>query len=213
MNARRDIIGRVLRASTSGFDCGIHSNKIDERHSFGAFVKVIVARGGAQAIGLIHAIKIVDDPLVRELVMSANIDNSTLMDQRDNRMVPVETCVINVGYMLADGTMIHSLPPRPPLSLTEVELCTVEEICQFTARYDFFRLVLNASEVSPDDLLATSLAYAADCHYALSSHREGEQMAMQRRYDFMVGAGRELARLLANDVRRLSHILELIRPI
>lgn len=212
MEGRQDIVGRVLRASTSGFDCGIHSNKIDERHSFGAFVKVLVARGGAHAIGLIHAIKIVDDPLVRELVMSANIDNSTLMDQRDNRMVPVETCVINVGYMLERQTMIHSLPPRPPLSLTEVELCSVEEVVAFTSSFDFFRLVLNAGDVSPDDLLATALRYAADDHYRAAYPREGETAALERRYTFLVEAGRELARMLANDTRRLAHILALIRP-
>ncbi len=198
----RDMIGRVLRASTTGFDCGIHSNRLDERHSFGEFVKVRVAKGGFDAVGLIHAIRIVDDPLVRELVMSANIDNSTLMDQRDNRMVPVETAVINIGYIdLNNRTIVHSLPPRPPLSLAEVELCTAEEVYYFTQRQDFFRLVLNASDVSPDDLMAAALRNAAGIY------------PEDERYAFLVACGRQLARLLPNDTRRLSYILELIRPV
>jgi len=197
----QDVIGRVLRASTSGFDCGTHSNRIDERHTFGAFVKVRVANStrSCDAIGLIHTIRIDDDPLVRELVMAMNVDNSTLLDQRDNRMVPVETCVLNVGY-IEGGVVVHSLPPRPPLSLSEVSLCTGEEVYEFTRRCDFFRLVLNASEVASDDLLAAALRYAS------WAYPENE------RYDFMVRCGRHIARLLANDLKRLSHVLTLIRP-
>jgi hypothetical protein len=56
----------VLRASTTGFDCGTRSNRIDDRHSFGAFVKVPVSDDGQiQAIGVIHTIRIDDDPLAR----------------------------------------------------------------------------------------------------------------------------------------------------
>lgn len=197
----RDLVGRVLRASTSGFDCGTHSTRIDDRHTFGAFVKVRVASGSrpCDAIGLIHTIRIDDDPLVRELVMAMNVDNSTLLDQRDNRMVPVETCVLNVGY-LEGGIFIQSLPPRPPLSLSEVTLCNAQEVYQFTQRCDYFRLVLNASEVASDDLLAAALQYAR------WAYPESEQ------YDFMVRCGRHIARMLANDLKRLSHILTLIRP-
>jgi hypothetical protein len=197
----REIVGRVLRASTSGYDCGTHSTRIDDRHTFGAFVKVRVANSNhpCDAIGLIHTIRIDDDPLVRELVMAMNVDNSTLLDQRDNRMVPVETCVLNVGY-IEGRSIVHSLPPRPPLSLAEVRLCTAEEVYYFTQRCDFFRIVLQASEVASDDLLAAALRYAA------GAYPENE------RYQFMVRCGRHIARLLANDLKRLSHILTLIRP-
>ena len=70
----------------------------------------------------------------------------------------------------------------------------------FTQQYDFFRLVLNAPEVASDDLLAASLRYAS---FAYPEHE---------RYDFMVKSGRYVARLLANDLKRLSYILTLIRP-
>lgn len=194
------IVGRVLRASTTGFDCGTRSNKIDDKHNFGAFVKVPISDDGAVcAIGLIYAIRIDDDPLARELVMAASIDQSTLMDQRDNRMVPVEICALNVGYSY-NGAMVHSLPPRPPLSLSEVILCHAEEVYDFTQRCDYFRLVLHASEVPSDELISAALRYAS---YA---YPENE------RYDFLVKCGRTLATLLANDLKRLSHVLTLIRP-
>lgn len=192
-------IGRVLRASTMGFDCGAHSAEI-ERQTFGAFVKSNIAdNGSVYAIGLIYAVRIDDDPLVRQLVMSNNVSNSTLMDQRMNRMVPVEACVVNVGYCHM-GEMIHALPPRPPLTLSLVELCTADEIYAFTQKCDFFRLVLNAAEVPSDDLLAAALRYAS------WSYPDNE------RYDYLVKCGRQIARLLNHDLRRLSHLLALIKP-
>jgi hypothetical protein len=200
MQATTTAVGRVLRASTTGFDCGTRSNKIDEKHSFGAFVKAPISDNSEEcAIGLIYAIRIDDDPLARELVMANYLDNSTLMDQRDNRMVPVEVCVINVGYCYG-GMMWHSLPPRPPLSLTEVVLCDAGEVYEFTQRCDYFRLVLNASEVPADELLAAALRYAS------YGYPEKE------RYDFLVKCGRNLAVLLSHDLKRLSHLLQLIRP-
>jgi len=200
METMSSIVGRVLRASTTGYDCGTRSNKIDDKHNFGAFVKVPISdTDDVCAIGLIYAIRVDDDPLARELVMAASVDNSTLLDQRDNRMVPVEICVINIGYSY-NGMMFHSLPPRPPLSLSEVVLCDADEVYTFTQRCDYFRLVLNAGEVPSDELISAALRYAS---YAYPK---------QEQYDFLVKCGRTLASLLANDLKRLSHVLTLIRP-
>lgn len=197
---RRDLVGRVLRASTTGFDCGTRGSRIDEKHIFGSFVKVPIAEDmTAYAIGLIYAIRIDDDPLARELVMASIVDNSALLDQRENRMVPVEIAVINVGYSI-NGEIIHALPPRPPLSLSEVQLCTADEIYRFTHRFDYFRLVLSASEVASDELLAAAVRYSS---WAYSD---------DERYDFLVRCGRQLAGLLSHDLKRLSRVLALIRP-
>ncbi|MDX2160839.1 MAG: hypothetical protein SF162_05895 [bacterium] len=197
---KRYIVGRVLRASTTGFDCGTRSSKIDEKHTFGSFVKVpITDDESVCAIGLIYAIRIDDDALARELVMASAVDNIALIDQRENRMVPVEIGVINVGFRFKDA-MIQSLPPRPPLSLSQVELCSADEVHQFTERFDFFRLVLNAKEVPSDELLAAALNYA--CY----AYPEADQ------YGFRVRCGRQLAMMLSNDLKRLNHLLALIKP-
>lgn len=198
--AQRNRVGRVLRASTTGFDCGTRGSKIDELHTFGAFVKVPISDSDLVcAIGLIYAIRIDDDPLARELVMASYVDNNALLDQRENRMVPVEICVINVGYTY-NGQMIHSLPPRPPMSLCEVDLCDSDEVYRFTQRMDFFRLVLGAKEVPSDELMAAALRYAS------WAYPENE------RYNFLVRCGRCLAGLLSHDLKRLAHLLELIKP-
>jgi len=197
---RQHIVGRVLRASTTGFDCGTRGSKIDELHTFGAFVKVAISEDeAAHAVGLIYAIRIDDDPLARELVMASFVDNNALLDQRENRMVPVEICVINIGYMV-NGQMIHSIPPRPPMSLCEVELCESNEVYDFTQRMDFFRLVLSAKEVPSDELMAAALRYASWAY------------PEQERYEFLVRCGRKLAGLLSHDLKRLAHVLELIKP-
>lgn len=196
-------IGHVLRASTNGFDFGTRGNEIDERHSFGSFVLAEVAQGNdvCFAVGLIYAIRIADDPFVRELVMASEVRETTLLDQRKNRLIPIETLVLNVGYVYEDGRITHSLPPRPPLSLTQVHLMPPDWVRAFAAQQDYFRLVLNAGEVPSDDLLAASIRYAAAFH-----HDENE------RYDFLVACGRHIARLLTGDLKRLSHLLALIRP-
>jgi hypothetical protein len=104
MAVQNDIVGRVLRASTRGFACGTHSIRIDEKHTFGAFVKVPVANDrSSHVIGLIYSVEIKDDQLVSELVMADSVDGNVLRDQRENRMVPVEISVLNIGHMNSAG--------------------------------------------------------------------------------------------------------------
>lgn len=195
-----DVVGRVLRASTRGYACGTHSRRIDARHDFGAFVKVPVANhSDLYTIGLIYSVEIKDDLLINELVMAESVDSNILRDQRENRMIPVEISVLNVGYGLKDR-FVHSLPPRPPMSLSQVRLCTAEEVYFFTQSPNFFRLVLSATEVPSDDLLAAMIRYAAEAYHP------------DERYDFTVRVGQELTRMISGDTRRLSAILGLIRP-
>jgi hypothetical protein len=198
-------VGRILRASTRGFDCGTHSKEIGEQHDFGAFVKVPIANtdrdeGFIHAIGVIYKVEIKDDQLISELVLGEAVPDMVLRDQRENRMIPVEIKVVNVGFMVGQN-IIHSMPPRPPMSLSDVDVCTADEIYRFTQRPEFFRLILNASEVPSDDLVAASIRYAAWKAYADNAER----------YAFHVRCGQQLAREVS-DLKRLSHILNLIRP-
>lgn len=194
---QQPVIGSVLRASTMGFVCGTRSQDI-EHPSFGAFVRTQHDRD-TEVIGLIYAISIDDDPLVRQLILANNMNQATTRDQRENRMVPVEISVVNIGY-IQGGRVYHNLPPRPPLSLDPVQLCDDACIRNFTSRFDFLRLVLNTNEVPTEELVAAALLHAA------SARPESE------RYSFLVAAGRQLAGLLAHDLPRLQHLLRLIKP-
>ena len=198
-------VGRILRASTRGFDCGTHSREIGQQHDFGAFVKAPIANtthaeGQIHTIGIIYKVEIKDDQLVNELVLGESVPDMILRDQRENRMIPVEIKVINVGFQRGDA-LFHSLPPRPPMSLSDVDLMLPDEVKRFTQSPDFFRLLLNAAEVPTDDLIAASIRYAA-----LEAYRDDEE-----RYAFHVRCGQQLARDVG-DLKRLSHLLNLIRP-
>jgi hypothetical protein len=191
-------IGRVLRASTDGFTCGTRSQDIFHP-SFGSFVMTSHEDGEMAVVGLITAIRIDDDPLVRQLIMANGLNQSALRDQRENRLVPVEIDVLNIGYV-HQGSVFHYLPPRPPLSLDVVYLCDAESVEYFTQKMDFLRLIVNASNVSTVDLLGASLRKAADARPSGSQH------------EFLVRAGRQLAGLLSHDMSMLQYVLGMIRP-
>lgn len=120
-------IGRLLRAGTTGFVVGCRAAQIDAP-SFGALVRVSLD-GDYQVYGLIHDIHIDDDGLVRQLVTAEGVDEAVIADNRVNRNVPLELSVLTVGYRL-DGKISHLLPPRPPLSLDVIYLCSAEEVRQ-----------------------------------------------------------------------------------
>lgn len=198
MEAQEQMIGRVLRASTVGYDCGTRSSDANEP-SFGAFVRAQRRGESNDIIGLIYAIRIDDDPLVRQLIMANNINAATIRDQRENRMVPIEISVVNVGY-IENGTAYYSLPPRPPLSLDPVYLCDETLVRDFTETFDFFRLILNTSQVPSEELLAAAIKHAVQS-------RPGREQRT-----FLVRAGQKLAALLSGDLPRLNHLIRLIRP-
>ncbi|MEO1290930.1 MAG: hypothetical protein AAFV93_24605 [Chloroflexota bacterium] len=87
------------------------------------------------------------------------------------------------------------------MSLSDVELMLPDEVYRFTQTPNFFRLMLGASEVPTDDLIAAAVRYAA-----LEAYPDERE-----RYDFHVRCGQQLARDIG-DLKRLSHLLNLIRP-
>ena len=190
-------VGRVLRASTRGFAVGC---RVMREHipAFGALVSCAPPVGDGAIYGLIYDVSVQDDPFVRQLV-TADLPEGVLRDQRENRQVPIEVSVLAVGYGDSE-TVYHCLPPQPPVALDWLHQCAPDEVVAFTARFDYFRLVLDAREVPADELLAQSLRLAA------AARPEPE------RTEFLVEAGRELARLLGGDLARLEGLLRRIRP-
>lgn len=149
-------IGRLLRASTTGFVVGCRVSQL-ETPSFGALVRVPL-QDDYQIYGLIYDIHIDDDGLVRQLVTAEGIDEAVIADNRANRNVPIEMSVLGVGYQ-QDGQIYHLLPPRPALSLDEIYLCDRNELLNFTSagRFGYFRHILRADDLPVGDLLAAHL--------------------------------------------------------
>ncbi len=192
MSKRNLQVGRVLRAGTCGFAIGCTVMQPDVP-TFGSFVRAQGHAPGSTIYGLIYDVSVEDDPFVRQLI-STNPSDETVRDQRENRQMPIEVSVLAVGC--GDGQAIrHCLPAQPPVALEWLYQCTDEEVRAFTARFDYFRLVLEAREAPADELLAASLRTAA------AVRPESERAA------FLIAAGRELARLLAGDPVRLEGLL------
>ena len=187
-------IGRLLRAGTTGFVVGCRVAQIDAP-SFGALVRVALD-GDYQVYGLIHDIHIDDDGLVRQLVTADGVEDAIIADNRINRNVPLEMSVLTVGYRL-DRKISHLLPPRPPLSLDVIYLCTPDEVRQFTSsgRFGYFRHVLRAADVPVGELLAAHIQQAGAMH-AEAGNNEWKNAATQ-----------ELITLLRDDYAMLMSVL------
>ncbi len=152
-------IGRLLRSGTTGFVIGCRVSQLSAP-SFGALVRVPL-EAGYQVYGLIYDIHIEDDGLVRQLISAEDVPEEVLRDNRENRNVPVEIGVLAVGYEKA-GQIFHLLPPRPPLSLDTIYLCSSEEMVRFTAagRFGYFRHILRDRDKPVEELLAAHLIAA-----------------------------------------------------
>ncbi len=158
-------IGRLLRASTTGFVVGCRVSQL-EAPAFGSLVRVPLEEN-TQVYGLIHDIHIDDDGLVRQLVTADGIDANIIADNRINRNIPIEMSVLAVGYK-QNGAVYHLLPPRPPLSLDVIFLCEEDELCTFTSggRFGYFRHILRNKDLPLGELLAAHVKQAHDAHCA-----------------------------------------------
>ena len=193
-------IGRLLRSSTTGyvFGCAVPEPEVP---LFGAFVKAPAQKKQTEIIGLIYNIAVEDDPFVKQMVATPDLDEAYIQDQRVNRQVPIEVSVLAVGYRSAHGVaFVYSLPPQPPITLDRINPCSREEVLDFTSRFDYLRLILDSAEAPADELIGVSLRLAADLRPA------------QDRVFFLRDAGKELARLLNRDLARLENLLRRIRP-
>ncbi len=189
-------VGKVVSASNARFALACRS-LASEVPTFGSLVKA-ESEHDIIILGLVRDVLLLDDPLIRQVAILAE-DRPELVADQHQRLLPIEVHVQVVGHR-CDGRWCYWLPPQPPMTLARIVTCTSEELRAFSERFDYFRLVLEGRDLLGDELLATHLRFAG-------AAREG-----QAEYDYLLDAGRELARLLAIDLPRLDAILRRIRP-
>jgi len=190
-------IGRMLRSDTTGFTFGCLLPE-PEVPLFGDFVKAPAQQGLTEIIGIIHNIVIEDDLFVRQLITAPDLPDAYIQDQRQNRQIPIEVSVMSVGYS-SGNTMMQGLPPQPPVTLDYIKRCSNNDVATFTDRQDYLALILNSKETPVEELIATSLQRAAKA-------RPIEDRAL-----FLLQSGKELARLLSDDLSKLDSILRRIQ--
>ena len=189
-------IGHLLRAGTTGCVVGCSVSQISAPQ-FGGMVRINPEGSGDYHIyGLITNIHIDDDGLVRQLVTAADIKPEIISDNRMNRNVPVEISVLFIGYA-QQKAIYHLLPPRPPLTLDAIYLCTPVEHVQFTGagHFGYFRHILRASDLPVGELLAAHLRQVTN------NHKE------QGNPEWLGNATQELITLLRDDYPTLMSVL------
>lgn len=197
----RGLVGRVLRSDVAEFTLGCRILRA-EIPEFGGFVRV---RAPAQAhppsprlLGTIANIRFEEDLFVRQLI-SADVREEYIEDQRQKRVLPIEVRVIHVGYLDTQGRGHHRLPSQPPLALQAIQPCEPAELREFLAggargwQTGFLQLLLDAQV--PDEALVASL------DHALAALDPRDQPEFRRE------VFRELSRLLSQDLRRLDSLL------
>jgi hypothetical protein len=149
-------IGHLLHSSTSQFVAGCSVSQL-EAPAFGALVRAPLDKDYS-VYGLIYDIHIDDDGLVRQLVTAGNVSAEVMHDNRERRIVPVEMSVLTVGYEQG-GKISHLLPPRPPLSLDVIYLCSEAELAKFTGagKFGYFRHILQAKDIPIGEVLAAHI--------------------------------------------------------
>lgn len=194
-------VGRVLRSSTASFTVGCRQLIAEQDRmtpKLGALLKT-TGGNGPVVYGMTCNVTIEDDAFVRQLVAAGVESAEIIEDQRQKRQVPVVVEVIIVGH--GDGERhYHRLPPQPPRTLDEIYTCDNDEIRGFTEQHDWLRLVLPTFNAPVDQIIVAALRMASE---ARPSQAEREQ--------YLVSAGRELAKLLALDLLRLDGILRQLR--
>jgi len=193
MPATHEPFGRITRCSTQVFSGAIRPSAV-EQPVFGAFCGAPDTGGELLVIGVIYDIRIEDDPLARQMAALEDLPAEQLADAQHNRQAPIEFSALTVGYRHAAGS-VAGLPPRPPLTLAPVSLLEPPDLLEFSARFDFARLILASPNLPAEQLLAAAL------RTALAARPESE------RERYRLQAGRAIARLLAGDLPRLEQVL------
>ncbi len=187
------LIGRVTRCSTRGFVGALRLPEPDVP-TFGGFCTAEAQGGASQVVGLIYDISVEDDEFARQIATTEAATAEQIADGQENRQVPVEFSALAVGYE-RQGTYHYTLPPQPPLTLAPVRRMPADAVRAFTSSWDYLPLILGASQIPADDLLAAALGEAA----RLRADRE--------RRAFLIEGGRACTRLLGEDLVRLGNLL------
>ena len=192
-------IGRLLRSGTTGFVVGCKVNQLNAP-SFGALVRVPLDEN-YEVYGLIYDIHIEDDGLVRQLIPAEDVPEEVLRDNRENRNVPVEIGVLALGYVHG-GRIFHLLPPRPPLSLDAIYLCSPGEVVHFTGKgFGYFRHILRDRDKPIEELIAAHLRQTRAAQVDAGNE------------DWFEDAAKELITLMRDDYQALINILSAVSEI
>ena len=188
-------VGRILRATAANCVVGCQIDQ-EVMPVLGDMIQITDTQ--AESIfGLITDIHVADDGLVRQLITSNNIPQSVIQDNRLNRNVPLEFSVCFIGYT-HEQTITHLLPPRPPLSLDEMRLCSNEQIYAYlqAGNLGYFRHLLREQNPIVEEILT---AHFLKAQAVMQDHQHAEWIEQ---------AIAETIHLLRDDYNSLMKVLD-----
>jgi hypothetical protein len=186
-------IGEIVEAASTEFTAECY--ELHEIPAFGSLVKVsspaeeifgIVCQAGTAGIepGR-HPVARGKDETSEEAVYQANPQLMKLLRSEFQALV--------VGHKI-DGKIYQYLPAKPAHIHAFVQVCSPEEIKQFSASFDFISIILNNRLPIPtEELIAAGL-------------REMSK-AQSDPHLFLVAGGKALTSILSGDYYRLKTIL------
>jgi hypothetical protein len=185
-------IGEIVDTSVAEFTA--QACQLNVAPPFGGFVKVTMPE--RTVYGVVFAIHTGSlEPGGRPVLRGRDdMRDDAIYHQNPDleQLLRTEMSALVIGFE-EGGALRTYLPPSPPRLHWSVVQCDSPEIARHTARLDYFRTILSASDAPVDALLAANIRLASAAYLDESG--------------FRLRAGRELATLLKHDYPRLTAIL------
>jgi len=185
-------LGQIVETSSTGFT--VECRELNGAPELGSLVRC--DRDYGMVYGVVSGITTESlDPSRRPVARDADAQSEDEVYANNPQLrltlaTRFETLVVGYRY---DGELHHYLSPLPPPVYGFVRQCDEEEIREFTESLESLAVLLNASNVPQDDLVAAFLRMAG------ATRSEPQS--------FMVRAGKELAIHLIGQSPRLNGIL------
>ena len=185
MEEKYSYIGRMLSANSR--ECVVSAlTPQNEIPAFGSMLRIPMGNGQPEIYGVVTDVTLEEDGFLRQIAGSADISEEVIRDAQENRNVPIVIRVAFIGYMEEDR-VLHLLPPRPPVTLTEIYPCTNREICEFTRKLGYLRLLLDITNMPAGELLAVHLRLTAKAHVQMGDN-DWAQRAVEEVMELLSGS-------------------------
>ncbi|MEE9284907.1 MAG: hypothetical protein V3V35_04160 [Dehalococcoidia bacterium] len=186
-------LGEVVEADTAGFLA--QCDRLGQPPDLGTLVTT--ADGDVQLYAVVcHAVTAGIDPSrpVTALGKDEVSDEAIYQTHPElTQLLRTDFRALVVGHRTGES-VVQRLPPRPAPIHRFVYQATQQQVREFTQALDFLAYLVQGPPPAGDDATAACLRLASQSH--------------PDRREFLVRAGKALARLLAQDLQRLQLLLQ-----
>lgn len=190
-------VGETIAVSIRDFQA--QSYDLYQSPAYGSFLRVTSTAPGIEIFAVVEDIRTEPIDTSRPVIARGSELPSEEAIYEENphfrHVMRTRFSAIVAGYR-QEEQIVHMLPPQPPRIHGFVHACTQEEVSAFTERFGFLRPLMAAK--ASNDLISACVRTAA----AARASKSG----------YLVGLGKELMTLLAEDPERLNVLLPLLGP-